>query len=304
MAILVIGSSNTDLTVHVSSLPKPGETVLGGTFNVFQGGKGANQAVGAVRQDAEVAFCCNVGKDDYGRASIECYRKEGIDTSYVFETDKAASGVALILVDDKAENSIAVAGGANLCMTSEILERIKDWSRYDIVLTQLEIPVETVEHIGELARSHNIPFVLNPAPARKLSDSLLANVDIITPNETEVEILTGIKVVDEASAEAAARQLCAKGVKSVIITMGSKGAYVYSGGKGAMVPAFKVRAVDTTAAGDTFNGALCVALSEGKTLMESVVFASAASALSVTKQGAQPSVPHRNEVDEFLNSRS
>ena len=304
MAILVIGSSNTDLTVHVSSLPKPGETVLGGTFNVFQGGKGANQAVGAVRQDAEVAFCCNVGMDDYGRASVECYRKEGIDTSYVFETDKAASGVALILVDDKAENSIAVAGGANLCMTSEILERINDWSRYDIVLAQLEIPVETVEHIGDLARSHNIPFVLNPAPARKLSDSLLANVDIITPNETEVEILTGIKVVDEASAEVAARQLCAKGVKSVIITMGSKGAYVYSDGKGAIVPAFKVKAVDTTAAGDTFNGALCAALSEGKTLMESVVFASAASALSVTKQGAQPSVPHRNEVDEFLNSRS
>ena len=300
MGILVIGSSNTDLVVNASKLPRPGETVLGGEFFVNPGGKGANQAVGAARAGKGVTFCCMTGQDDYGKAAKTLFDKEGIDTSYVFSTPDKPSGVALITVDKNAENCIVVASGANLEIKPSDIDKIKGFKDYDIVLAQLEIPVDTVEHIGELAEKNGVKFVLNPAPAQKLPSSLLSCVDIITPNETEAEILTGIKVTDDNSAVEAAKALRALGVKDVIITMGSRGALLYSGEKAEFIPAFKVKAVDTTAAGDIFNGALCVALSEGKALREAIVFASAASSISVTRSGAQASAPYRKEIEEVL----
>ncbi len=300
MSILVIGSSNTDLTIHTEKMPRPGETVLGNGFIVNAGGKGANQAVGAARLGTEVTFSCMIGDDQYGKDSSERFRMEGIDTSYVFVNRSSPSGVALITIDGNGENCIVVAGGANGQFSPEDVDRIDNFSTHSIVLSQLEIPLETVIHIGHLARRHKIPFVLNPAPAQKLPPELLGNIDIITPNETEAEILTGIKVTCEESAEKAAQSLCKSGVKTVIITMGSKGAFLYENGKGIMTRAFKAEAVDTTAAGDIFNGALCAALSEGRPTADAVKFAAAASAIAVTRHGAQSSAPYRNEVENIL----
>ncbi|MBP9992673.1 MAG: ribokinase [Bacteroidales bacterium] len=299
MAILVIGSSNTDLVVNVDSIPKPGQTVLGDSFFVNPGGKGANQAVGAARLGKDVSFCCKTGEDDYGRAAKELFAKEGMDTSFVFSTPDHPSGVALIAVDKNGENSIVVASGANMDLLPEDIDRIGSFSRFDIVLCQLEIPLQTVEYIATKARRDGAKFVLNPAPACKLPDSLLSCVDILTPNETEAEIISGIKVTDTESAAAAARKIMETGVGQVIVTLGSKGALLCSDKEQTLVPAFKVRAVDTTAAGDIFNGALCVALSEGKEMVNAIRFASAASSISVTRKGAQASAPYRNEVDKI-----
>lgn len=299
MAILVIGSSNTDLVVNVNSIPKPGQTVLGDSFFVNPGGKGANQAVGAARLGKDVSFCCKTGEDDYGRAAKELFAKEGMDTSFVFSTPDHPSGVALIAVDRNGENSIVVASGANMDLRPEDIDRIGSFSRFDIVLCQLEIPLQTVEYIAAKARKDGAKFVLNPAPACKLPDSLLSCVDILTPNETEAEIISGIKVTDTESAAAAARKIMETGVGQVIVTLGSKGALLCSDKEQTLVPAFKVRAVDTTAAGDIFNGALCVALSEGKEMVNAIRFASAASSISVTRKGAQASAPYRNEVDKI-----
>ena len=299
MAILVIGSSNTDLVVNVDSIPKPGQTVLGDSFFVNPGGKGANQAVGAARLGKDVSFCCKTGEDDYGRAAKELFAKEGMDTSFVFSTPDHPSGVALIAVDRNGENSIVVASGANMNLLPEDIDRIGRFSRFDIVLSQLEIPLQTVEYIAGKARTDGVKFVLNPAPACKLPDFLLSCVDILTPNETEAEIISGIKVTDTESAAAAARKIMETGVGQVIVTLGSKGALLCSDKEQTLVPAFKVRAVDTTAAGDIFNGALCVALSEGKEMVNAIRFASAASSISVTRKGAQASAPYRNEVDKI-----
>ena len=299
MAILVIGSSNTDLVVNVDSIPKPGQTVLGDSFFVNPGGKGANQAVGAARLGKDVSFCCKTGEDDYGKAAKELFAKEGMDTSFVFSTPDHPSGVALIAVDKNGENSIVVASGANMDLRPEDIDRIGSFSRFDIVLCQLEIPLQTVEYIAAKARKDGAKFVLNPAPACKLPDSLLSCVDILTPNETEAEIISGIKVTDTESAAAAARKIMETGVGQVIVTLGSKGALLCSDKEQTLVPAFKVRAVDTTAAGDIFNGALCVALSEGKEMVNAIRFASAASSISVTRKGAQASAPYRNEVDKI-----
>lgn len=300
MAILVIGSSNTDLVVNVDSIPKPGQTVLGDSFFVNPGGKGANQAVGAARLGKDVSFCCKTGEDDYGRSAKELFAKEGMDTSFVFSTPDHPSGVALIAVDRNGENSIVVASGANMDLRPEDIDRIGSFSRFDIVLCQLEIPLQTVEYIAAKTRRDGAKFVLNPAPACKLPASLLSRVDILTPNETEAEIISGIKVVDTESAAAAARKIMETGVGQVIVTLGSKGALYCSDKEQVLVPAFKVNAVDTTAAGDIFNGALCVALSEGKEMVDAIRFASAASSISVTRKGAQASAPYRDEVNNII----
>lgn len=300
MSILVVGSSNTDLVVRTEKMPKPGETLLGGTFFVNPGGKGANQAVSAARLGKQVTFCCMTGVDDYGRAAKALFDKEGIDTRYVFSTFDAASGVALITVDAKGENCIVVASGANLKLVPDDIDRIEGYEDYDIVLSQLEVPVETVCHAARLVKRNGGRFILNPAPACQLPEELFQFIDILTPNETEAEFLSGIKITDTETAAQAAAALAGKGVGTIIITMGSKGVLLYQNGCAELLPAFKVKAIDTTAAGDVFNGALAVALSEGKEIHEAIRFAQAASSIAVTRPGAQQSAPVRADVENKL----
>jgi ribokinase len=295
--IVVIGSSNTDMVIQSEHLPAPGETILGGQFIMNPGGKGANQAVAAARLDGLVSLVAKVGNDMFGQEAIKGFQAEGIDTAHVKVDNETPSGVALIMVDDNGENCISVALGANAAMRKKDIDladaMIKNSS---FVLIQLEIPMEVVAHAINVAMKNNVKVVLNPAPAQVLSDTVLGSLYIITPNETEAELLTGVKVEDEVSAKQAAEILNKKGVDNVIITMGSQGAYVLSGGEHQLIPCPKVRAVDTTAAGDTFNGALVVGLSEGMPLIDAVKFANKAAAYSVTKMGAQASAPTRNDI--------
>ena len=299
--IVVVGSSNTDMIVKLSHLPKPGETVSGGAFSTAAGGKGANQAVAAARAGADVGLVARVGDDSFGEQAIAGFVGDGIDVRYVTRDSGAPSGVALIFVDDGGENCIAVAPGANGRVTPEDVEAAKELiTGAQALVMQLETPIDTVARAAALASRHGVRVILNPAPAQPLSDEILANVSILTPNESEAEMLTGIQVSDDAGAEEAARALAAKGVDTVILTLGSRGAFVFDSGSGALVPGFEVQAVDTTAAGDVFNGSLAVGLAEGKPLADAVRFANAAAALSVTKLGAQPSAPTRSEIDAFL----
>lgn len=298
--ILVIGSSNTDMSVCAAKLPCPGETVLGTAFRMGAGGKGANQAVAARRLGGDVAFVCKVGRDMFGEQALDGYRACGLDVSHVMLSDKP-SGVALITVDTRAENSIVVASGANADVSAQDIDSIADVvTGASILLMQLEIPMPAVERAARIAHDAGVKVVLNPAPAAALPESLLSCVDLIIPNETEASAITGIEVNDEESAVRAAGALKAKGIADVIITMGSKGAMI-CGSETVFVPARKVNAVDTTAAGDTFCGAVCVALSEGLTLPEAAEFATAASALSVQRYGAQDSVPTRAEVEKTIS---
>ena len=298
--ILVIGSSNTDMVICTGHLPLPGETVIGGTFFMNPGGKGANQAVTVARLGGRVSFICKTGSDIFGHQANQLFNEEGIDTSYVFSDTKNPSGVALITVDTDAENCIVVAPGANAHLTPNDLKRSAEAvEAADIILLQLEIPIQTVEAAAAMAYRLGKKVVLNPAPASKLSAGLLETLYAITPNETEAEAISGIRITDEHTAEEAARKIASMGVCNVIITLGAKGALVFDGEHCEVVPAYKIQAVDTTAAGDVFNGALVVALSEGRTLPEAVRFACKASAISVTRSGAQNSVPYRTEVDVF-----
>lgn len=298
--ILVIGSSNTDMTVRSATLPKPGETVLGGDFRMGPGGKGANQAVAARLLGGEVTFVCKLGRDMFGEGASKHYESCGLDTSKILWSDKP-SGVALITVDSKAENSIVVASGANADMTVSDIDSVADIIKSSgILLLQLEIPMDAVVHAAEIAYSAGVQVVLNPAPAAALPAELLKCVSILIPNETEASAISGIDINNFETAAAAAERLKGMGVREVIITMGSRGSVVCDGDC-TFVPAVKVNAVDTTAAGDTFCGGVCVALSEGKDLLEAVKFATAASSIAVQRPGAQDSVPNRCEVDKLLN---
>ncbi len=298
--ILVVGSSNTDMVIKAAHLPRPGETILGGTFFMNPGGKGANQAVAIARLGGPVTFICKTGSDIFGHQSQQLFEEEGINTSYIFSDSEHPSGVALITVDEKAENCIVVASGANAnLMPSDLAKAEEAIEQADLVLMQLEIPMETVCYVADLAWEKGKKVILNPAPAHPLSAELLRRLYLITPNETEAEMISGVKITDDSSACEAARVLSGMGVQNVIITLGSKGALIYCDGKSEIVPAWKVEAVDTTAAGDVFNGALTVALSEGRDLKEAARFACKASAISVTRVGAQSSAPYRNEVDIF-----
>lgn len=295
--IVVVGSTNTDMVVKAARIPAPGETILGGRFLMNPGGKGANQAVAAARLGAEVVFIAKVGDDLFGREAKALFAKENICTDYVLTDPSEPSGVALIMVDAKGENCIAVASGANGTLMPEDIEGLEGViAQSDLLLMQLETPLETVRYAADVAVNLGVPVILNPAPACELPSDLYDCLEVITPNESEAELLTNIKVTDEASAEAAARVLCDKGVLNVVITMGAKGAYVFDGEDGVMVAAFKVEAVDTTAAGDVFNGALAVALTEELELEEAVRFASKAASISVTRMGAQASAPRREEL--------
>ncbi len=298
--IVVIGSSNTDMVIRTKNLPRPGETVLGGTFFMNAGGKGANQAVACARLGGAVTFVCKTGNDVFGHQAYQLFDDEGIDPSYVFSDPKNPSGVALILVDDNAENSIAVASGSNSnLVTADIDNSLDAIENSEIVLMQLEIPIKTIEYAAQIAKNLGKMVILNPAPAptEPLPLSILKNIDLITPNETEAELISGIPVVDETSAIAAAKRMAELGVKKIIITMGSKGAMLYEDGEAELIPSIRVKAVDTTAAGDCFNGALTIAISEGRSLKEAVLFANRAAAISVTRPGAQVSMPYRHEVD-------
>jgi ribokinase len=298
MKILVIGSSNTDMVAKTTHLPVPGETVLGGDFLMAPGGKGANQAVAAARLGGSITFIAKVGNDIFGQQAIKQYEKEGIGTKHIVTDAANPSGIALITVDAKGENCIVVASGANAHLQPQDIpdQQIKEAS---MILTQLEIPPETVEHVAKKAAEYKVPLILNPAPARPLSAELLANTHILTPNQKEAEMLTGIPVVDKDSALAAAKALAAKGVNIVIITLGSSGALLLQNDQSEHVPSPQVTAIDTTAAGDVFCGALAVALSEKTPLNTAVKFACSAAALSVTKMGAQTSAPTRTELGQF-----
>lgn len=300
--IVVIGSSNTDLVVNTDRAPEGGETVLGNGFVVNHGGKGANQAVAVSRIGGTVSFISKVGNDTFGSQMRRHYEDEGMDVSYVFVDALTPSGVALIIVDGKAENRIVVAPGANGNLTEEDIDKAGlAVEKSEFVLLQLEIPMTTVEYAVRMAASLGKKVIVNPAPACPLSEELLRDVYLITPNETEAGILTGITIVDNHSAIKAAEALLGLGVQNVVITLGEKGALVYNAEVSMFVPAYQVKAVDTTAAGDVFNGALAVALSEGRTLPDAARFACAASAISVTRMGAQNSVPSRDELDNYIN---
>jgi len=265
------------------------------------GGKGANQAVAAARAGGSVTFVAKVGSDIFGEEAVQLFKKEGINTSYVLTDPHRPSGVALITVDKKGENTIVVASGANANLTSQEVDSIRTIiEQSDIILMQLEIPIDAVAHVAKLAKSKNRMVVLNPAPACPLPHELFTNISIITPNETEAEILTGIKVNDIDGAKQAAEILARKGIGTTIITLGAKGALVLHESVFTHIPTIPVNAVDTTAAGDVFNGALVAALSDGKSILDAVRFACGAAAISVTRLGAQASAPYRDEINAIL----
>ncbi len=300
---MVVGSSNTDMIIRVPRIPRAGETLLGGEFLTAAGGKGANQAVGAARAGGKVAFIARVGRDAFGDQAIAGLLRDGIDVSRVFRDKLTPSGVALIFVAQDGENSIAVAGGANAKLSPSDVKKAAGVIRSaGLLVAQLETPLATVTAAVELAVKAGVPVILNPAPARPLPNSLLERISILTPNETEAELLTGIKVTDAAAAAKACSKLRSRGVGIVILTLGKRGAFLADADGQRLVPGFKVKTVDSTAAGDIFNGALSVALAEGKAVFDAVRFANAAAALSVTRLGAQPSAPSRADIEKFIRS--
>jgi len=295
--IAVVGSSNTDMVINTSKLPVPGETILGGEFFMNAGGKGANQAVAAARLGGKVSFIAKTGDDLFGKQARVLFENENINIDYLVTDPNHPSGVALITVDAKGENCIAVAPGANsYLLNNDIDQAREEILRSDIILMQLEIPLETVVYVANIAFDAGRKVILNPAPALQITDELLAKLYMITPNETEAELISGIPVYDKDSAILAARNLYDRGVKVVIITLGSKGALLFTGKEAKLISSPKVEAVDTTAAGDVFNGAIAVAISEGVELEKAVEFACKAAAISVTRMGAQAAAPYRKEI--------
>jgi ribokinase len=294
--IYVIGSSNTDMVVVTDKLPMPGETKLGADFFMNAGGKGANQAVAAARLGGSVTLVAKLGDDIFGKQTIEGLKKENIHTSYVSVDKNTASGTALIIVNAEGENCIVVAPGANANLLPVDIEMVKDMSEAAIILMQLEIPMETIEHIAKLAKSNHQRVIINPAPAQVLSDELLNGLFLITPNETEAYLLTGIKVEDEVTASGAASVFLSKGVQNVIITLGRQGVFFQNNNLNLKINAPDVKVIDTTAAGDTFNGALAVALTELMDWQQAIQFAVQAASISVTRMGAQASAPYRKEI--------
>ena len=296
--VVVVGSSNTDMVVKVPRIPGPGETVLGGRFVMAAGGKGANQAVAAARLGGAVTFVGRLGRDMFGRQTEENLRREGIDTRFLAWDEQVPSGIALIMVSAEGENSIAVAPGANGEMTPADVERAAEAiASAQVLLLQLEVPLAAVERALDIARSHGVRVILNPAPAAPLPDELLRQVDLLTPNEHEAALLARTQA---AEPEEMARALLARGVRMLVMTLGGRGALIAGPEGTELVPAFRVQPVDTTGAGDAFNGALAYTLAQGRPLREAVRYASAAAALATTVMGAQPSLPTAERVEAFL----
>ncbi len=299
--LVVIGSSNTDMIVQLPRIPRPGETLLGGAFQTAPGGKGANQAVAAARAGADVALLACVGGDNFGREALAGFAADGIDCEHVVVDPTAPSGVAQIFVAADGENSIGVASGANACLTPAHIEQAASTiEAANTILLQLEIPLETVKRAAEIGAAAGCRVILNPAPAQELPAELYPLLSLISPNETEAELLTGAAVKDEGSAAVAAARLHDRGVETVLITLGAAGVFVSSETSSKIVPAYVVEVVDTTAAGDVFNGNLAAALCRELSLEDALVYAQAAAALSVQCLGAQPSAPTRESIDSFL----
>jgi ribokinase len=308
--VLVIGSLNADLVVRAPHFPQPGETISGGDLQIIPGGKGANQAVAAARQGANVAMLGLVGKDSFGPFLLENLKSDSVDITNV-HSDDSATGTAIIVVDASGQNSIVLSAGANGKVTPKDIEALNIEAK--VLLLQLEIPLETVIHATKWGKQKGMTVILNPAPARELPDELIANVDYILPNETELSLLTGFPVTDIASTEKAAQVLLARGAKNVIVTLGNKGALLVSGNQTTQVNAYKVDVVDTTAAGDAFIGGFAIKILESDSLLsnvrqlaaslqiiEAVKYANACGALAATKFGAQPSLPTKEEVEKFI----
>jgi ribokinase len=305
--ILVIGSLNADLVVRAPHFPQPGETIGGDDLQIIPGGKGANQAVAAARQGASVAMLGRVGKDGFGDLLLDNLGKNNVDTSKI-ERDDAATGTAIIVVDENGQNSIVLSAGANGKVSPADVDRASSLAQPpagnpSLILLQLEIPTPTVLHAAQYARKNNIRVILNPAPAQPLPDELISLIDFIIPNETELSLLTGIEVKDISSAGQAAKILLNRGARNVIVTLGEKGALVVSGAQVKQVDTYKVDIVDTTAAGDAFIGGFASALLRGVEIEEAVKYANACGALAVTKFGAQPSLPTKEEVERFMSLR-
>jgi len=296
--IVVIGSCNTDMVIKTDRLPLPGETVIGGVFMMNPGGKGANQAVAAARLGGNVSFITKTGNDLFGKQAVELYKSENIKTDFIFSDTEHPTGVALINVDAGGENCIAVASGANAALSPADIENAKDdIETAELVLTQLEIPLETVEYAAQIAHRKGIRVLLNPAPAQPLSDDLLKCLHIIIPNKTEAEMLSDVKVTDWTSAKFAADIISKRGIDMVVLTLGSLGALIKNGNQYLEIESVPVETVDTTAAGDTFCGALSVGLAEGMSIADAVKFAAKASSITVTRMGAQASIPYRREIN-------
>ena len=299
--LVVLGSTNIDHILNVPYFLAPGETLSARQYQVAMGGKGANQAVAAGRAGANIQFITAIGDDPFGKEALEQFKNDGIDCSLIKIVAHEKTGVALIFVNDEGENRIGIHAGANAYVIPEMITECEDAIRSaDALLMQLEIPLETIQVATDYAKANNILVALNPAPAKPLSDDLLSKIDIITPNETEAEILTGIKVDSTDNAEKASRILHDKGIKIVIITMGKMGAWVSENYQGSLLSGYKVQAIDTIAAGDTFNGVLMTALIEGLSLHAAVKKGHAAAAIAVTRKGAQPSIPWKDEIENFL----
>lgn len=299
--LVVLGSVNADHVLQVPSFPRPGETLHGRNYQVIPGGKGANQAVAAARLNADIGFIACVGDDSFGINIRESFKLDGMNIRGVKMQPNCPTGIAMIQVSDSGENSICISAEANAKLTAEAidpdLQHIRD-AKY--LLMQLETPLDGIVKAAQVAKEARTNVILNPAPARELPDALLSCVDVITPNETEAEVLTGITVTDDTSAQLAADALHLKGIEIVMITLGAKGVWLSQNGRGTVIPGFRVQATDTTAAGDTFNGALVTGLLEEMPLESAIKFAHAAAAISVTRFGAQTSIPNREEVDAFL----
>lgn len=299
--LTVLGSINADHVIQVPHFPQPGETLSGQNYHIVYGGKGANQAVAAARLGAKVDFIACIGEDKIGLEMKQAFQKDGINTDSIATIQGETTGIAMIQVADSGENSIVISAGANAHLTTDIVDKFKQKILdADALLMQLETPLDAIIYATKIAKQAGKHTVLNPAPAKALPDELLAQLTMITPNETEAEVLTGIKVVDEQSAAQAAAVFHQKGVAIVLITLGAKGVFISHNALQKIIPGFRVQAKDTTAAGDTFNGALVTALLEQKSLEEAIQFAHAAAAISVTRFGAQTSIPSRQETLDFL----
>ena len=298
--VIVIGSANRDLTVRLERLPQVGETVSGGEYYTSFGGKGANQALAAHRAGAEVIFVAKVGRDENGDAMVRHLEESGLSIDRIIQDEHAASGVALIMVDKDGRNMIAVAPGANRNLSKEEVARTAPvFAGARLLLIQLEVPIDAVYEALTLARQRTVTTILNPAPVRALPGSILALVDIMTPNEVEASALTGVDVKNDHEAERAGRMLVDAGVGQVVMTLGEKGSVWVNREVTRVFPAFPVTPVDSTAAGDAFNGALACALAEGREMDDAIRFANAAGALTVTRRGAQSALPTREEIEQL-----